>query len=97
YDVLLHTRNQLLAPGLDVVFIASLEQHEEPHSSEASDELFCMQRAFQQLGKFRQDLLTADDADIPLDCRKLVELDQGDTAHAAGGSAFQAHVESFDH
>ena len=44
--VLLDPRDQLLAPGLDVVLVAALEQHQESHAAEAADDLLRMQRSF---------------------------------------------------
>ena len=82
--MLLSPRQQLLAPGLDVVLVAALQQHQELHAAEAPDDLFRMQRFFQQLGEFDQYFLAANGADVTLDRAELVELDHGEAAHAAG-------------
>ena len=82
--MLLERGQQLLAPGFDVVLVTTLEQHQEPHAAQASDDLLRMQRFLQELREFDENFFAGDDADIALDSAELVDLDDGDAAHAAG-------------
>ena len=58
--MLLNTRQQLLAPGFDVVLVATLEQYEEAHAAQASDDLLRMQRFLQQLGEFDENFFAGE-------------------------------------
>ncbi len=44
HEVLLHARQELFAPRLNIVLVAALEQREEPHATEAPDDLVGIER-----------------------------------------------------
>jgi hypothetical protein len=95
--VFLDTRQQLLAPGFDVVLVAALEQHEEAHAAHATGDLLRMQGFLQELCEFNEDFFAGDRADVALDRAEFVDLDDADTAHAAGGRHGKACFDCLEH
>jgi hypothetical protein len=88
--VFVHAPEQPLAPGVDVVLVAALEQCEETHATEASNQLFGVQCRLEEALHLDEDLFAGGGADHALECRKLVDLHERHAAHAAGGGDCEA-------